>query len=110
MDVRNIPIALCIVFGAVAVLPTCRKRENMWLFLLSFIVLAPANLNAVSHGYENLAMLLYYGKHTWLSKVLVTVIGYVILTSVEQLLIGMIGRIIWRRQYRIFSAVLKDYD
>ncbi len=92
------PVLLVLMFAAVAWLPVCRGCESTWICLMTFLLMLPANLRAAwlyaktlyaSSLLDVVLMLMYF------------VIVFVALLSIEEIVCGVIGRMIWRRQSRI---------
>ena len=83
------------VFLFVGVCSYCRKNESIWLFVLVGVFLIPMNIRLCMHSYKWLEMVLMYGK---IGRVVFRCMIYVCLFCMEEILFGIIGRIIWRRQ------------
>lgn len=92
-----------LILAAVAILPCCRKRENIWLCLLCAVASVPVNL------------LLLKKNDLWQSFLFVDMIDsklfyymclleiLLFMGSVEEIIVGIIGRFLWPRQYRILD-------
>ena len=83
-----------VYFLYVAFSPSCRNRENVWLFVLSAVALLPFNVRLILLGF-------YYGGDDFggpVGRVAFFIMAYATLFSLEELGNGMIGRIIWREQ------------
>ena len=91
-------IALSMIVVFVAINPTCRQRESLWLFVMVAVSSIPLNL----HFGRIFALigsdLLGYTK--WESYI-VGAVGYCIAFCAEEIIYGIVGRMIWRRQYKI---------
>lgn len=96
--------AIVLVFILVSILPICHGYENMWVFIMIAYIAIPINL----------FILIEYG--SWINFVFVgsnggftyfmSLIQYIlILSSIEQILAGLIARIIWKRQYKLYIPV-----
>ena len=88
------------LFFLVSVLPVCRRRESLWISVLTPAVSAPLNYMFIR---EYMALLLpwetegIFGLIRW-----AFILFYIlILTSMEEVLAGIAGRVIWRRQRRL---------
>jgi len=91
-------IQVCLLFAAVflfvAYSSECRGTENIWIFMLVAIGFIPINIALVMQLYEYV-YLLASGP---IGKILSVIIFYAILFSLEEIIAGLIGRIIWREQ------------
>lgn len=92
---------IILVFILVGVLPFCHRRENLWLFVMTAIVSVPINWFLLRE-YE-LWMLFSPAKNTSGWVYYMSLAEYVlVLSSFEEILSGMIGRIIWPKQIRLY--------
>ena len=92
---------IILVFILVGVLPFCHRRENLWLFVMTAIVSVPINWFLLRE-YE-LWMFLSPAKNTSGWVYYMSLAEYVlVLSSFEEILSGMIGRIIWPKQIRLY--------
>lgn len=91
-------IQVCLLFAAVflfvAYSSECRGTENIWIFMLIAIGFIPLNIALEMQLYEYV-YLLASGP---IGKILSVIILYAILFSLEEIIAGLIGRIIWREQ------------
>lgn len=80
----------------------CRLYESIWLFTISAIAFIPYNIILVIHVYDWLLV--------WLDSVFyqVSIITFITtsLFCIEELVLGIIGRIIWRKQKRVYNSRL----
>ena len=85
------------MFIMVAVLPFTHKRENLWLFILCGICSIPINIFLVNEflPWKKYIFHSYHG----LSNILLMVGLTLICTSIEEILVALVGRIIWKKQY-----------
>ena len=85
------------MFIMVAVLPFTHKRENLWLFILCGICSIPINIFLVNEflPWKKYIFHSYHG----LSNILLMVGLTLICTSIEEILVAFVGRIIWKEQY-----------
>jgi len=84
-------------FLLLAVVPLFKKRENLWMFILTALSFIPINV-----------MVLEFLKEADFVSLRVTVLGYMELAmyymalfGVEQAVMGVITRLLWRSQYKI---------
>ncbi len=104
-----IPLTGVLMFVLVAVLPFAHKHENLWLFLMCATSSIPINLFLLTECNEWKYYLCINADKKFLSF-FVMVEGLLILTGVEEVVIGFIGRMIWRRQCRLNIPKLRDDD
>lgn len=85
------------MFIMVAVLPFTHKRESLWLFILCGICSIPINIFLVNEflPWKKYIFHSYHG----LSNILLMVGLTLICTSIEEILVAFVGRIIWKKQY-----------
>lgn len=88
-------ILIVSVFLIVVVVPWCRHHENMWLFVLTAIGSVPINLS-LTHCIIDSSIL----KNSFpvLVRVVTSVEIYLLLLGIEEIVIGVLGRIIWKKQ------------
>ena len=91
--------SVILLFLLVAFLPVCEKRENLWMFVFSSVSLLPANIRfsvLISHWAEEE---LYWDSA--FMKIILFLIALHILFCMEQIILGFITRLLWRRQYKV---------
>lgn len=87
------------LFLLVAFLPVCEKRENLWMFVFSSVSLLPANIRfsvLISQWAENELYL-----DSIFIKIIIFLIALHVLFCEEQIILGFITRLLWRRQYKV---------
>lgn len=89
-----LPITL---FVTVALTPWARKRENIWMFLLVAVSGVPVNIIAIRW----LLGLSVFESHFFLLTLFRGVVLYIMLLSLEELMLGVVTRMIWKNQYKI---------
>lgn len=92
-------VSVIFLFILVAFLPVCEKRENLWMFVFSSVSLFPANISfsvLISQWAENRLYL-----DSVFMKTIVFLIALHILFCMEQIILGFITRLLWRRQYKV---------
>ncbi len=87
-------VSILAIYLVVALLPYTKRHENIWIFLLSSISNIPINIrliNTLGREFilEGEVVLLHLMRY---------VLIYVIVFCVEQIVLGFIARLIWRRQ------------
>lgn len=88
------PIALLI---SVALTPRARKRENVWMFLLVAVSGVPVNI-IVIRWFLGLS---FFETHFFVLAFFRSVALYLMLLSMEELILGVVTRMIWKNQYII---------
>lgn len=89
-----LPITLLI---AVALTPWAKKRENTWMFLLVAVSGIPVNVVLIRWLFE----LPIFESHFFLLTLFRGVALYIMLLSAEELILGVVTRMIWKNQYKI---------
>ena len=87
-------LAHFIIIGAV---PAFRRRESIWMFIVVALSSVPLNVYILTL-LNGLGFI--FGISAFLG-ILRCILYYSILFSVEQLIMGVITRIIWKRQYKL---------
>lgn len=84
------------VFVVTAIVPHCRQHENMWLLIFTTIASIPINVLVTKEFY------FAFDSGVPIIGTICSVIQvYLILWTIEQLVIGLVGRFIWRKQKNI---------
>lgn len=89
-----VPIALLI---SVALTPWAKKRENIWMFLLVAVSGVPVNIIVIRW----LLGLSVFETHFLVLAFFRSVALYLMLLSMEELILGVVTRMIWKNQYKI---------
>ena len=95
------PVMVAAVFVLVGTMPFCRRHENIWLFVLWAACCMPLNFMLLK-VYPLWLDLLYDGIGKGILYHLIQMEWVLILSSVEEIVIGFVGRIIWRKQYAVY--------
>ena len=95
-------IAVVLVYIIVAIYPFAKDHEIIWLFLISHIVLIPQNI--VIGLYIDIGF--YIELNTILNTILISIIKYGLVISVEETVLCYVGRLIWKRQKQF---IVSDY-
>lgn len=86
-------------FIIMRVIPGFKRRENVWMFILVAVTSIPINifilmqLSRVEMLFNSLFVL----------GVLRCVLYYCVLFSIEEIVMGILTRLLWKRQYKINS-------
>lgn len=97
-----IPVVVILMFVLVGTIPFCRKNENLWMFVLTGFCSIPVNWFLLTKF--NMWMYLYSDS----GKIITTliIIQYMIaLTGLEEVVLGLFTRILWKKQYRLYIPV-----
>lgn len=95
-----------LMFIMVAMLPFTHKRENLWLFILCAICSIPINLFLLNE-YPVWKEYLFSGK-SGLLNTLSLIEMTLICTGVEEVIVALVGRKIWKRQYALMLPELEE--
>lgn len=95
-------IAMMVMVGTV---PYCRWYESMWLFVLTAIGSVPINIvltcKVIDSG-------LFDGSFTLLGNIVAWVEIYFLLLAIEEIGIGILGRIFWKKQKMMHEVLQKE--
>ena len=83
--------AISLIFF-VKVMPFTKKRENLWMFFLVSICSVPINTSLIFR-YITIDIVLWC--------LLLRSMVYLLLLSLEEIIMGYITRLLWVRQYRV---------
>ncbi len=93
----NIIIGLLLTFMVIKSVEFVKNQECTWIFLVSAIVSIPFNIKLTL-----IAVNLYLIDSFILTKILFGVVIYLCILSAEEILLGVMTRIIWTRQNESF--------
>lgn len=96
-----------LIFIFVAVMPYCRKRENLWVFLLVAAASIPINLFILGK-YDLWIYLTASGEKHGIVYYMSLIEYTLLLSSIEEVIAGLIARLIWKRQYKLVIPVEDD--
>ena len=99
-----IPVAVLSMFVLVGTLPFCRKRENLWMFVLTAFCSIPVNWFLLTN-FEIWKNVLYSGGESRILTKIVIVEYMMVLTGVEEIILGLLTRMVWRKQYKLYIPV-----
>ena len=99
-----IPVAVLSMFVLVGTLPFCRKRENLWMFVLTAFCSIPVNWFLLTN-FEIWKNVLYSGGESRILTKIVIVEYMMVLTVVEEIILGLLTRMLWRKQYKLYIPV-----
>ena len=84
------------IFAFVGCCGACRRRESLWIFIITAFVTIPVNIGIIK------AIMAFVELHRGagrLTKLAVCLFMYMVLFSAEEIVFGVIGRMIWKKQY-----------
>lgn len=90
-------VTVITIFVMVAVLPFCRKRENLWLFVLVAVCAIPINIFLLTE-YPIWTYLVYSDSGKGVLYHLAFLGSMLVAVGVEEVVISVVGRKLWRRQ------------
>ena len=92
-------LALLIVihFVILRVVPSFKGRENVWMFIFVAVSSIPLNIYVLILVNE---WGFLFGS-MFILGILRSVLFYVILLSLEEIVMGVVTRLIWKRQYKL---------
>ena len=88
-------ISLVGAFLGISLCSACRRHENLWLFILVGIVTIPANIDISIYSCDYFA---YDHGEIPAFKILFLPLLYAGILCLEEIMLGIIGRLIWRNQ------------
>ena len=94
-----LPLIFCALslFLIVRLLPICRRRENLSMFLLVAIAGLPLNAYLIWYAFR----IELFVSELMACNVITAFIAFCMLFSIEEIVFGVITRFIWKRQYKI---------
>ena len=88
-------LAVISLFFSIWLLPHVKKHESLWMFVLSAISLMPANIRAILL----ILNLDFLKSDIFVYQLIKGVFYFIVLLSVEEVVLGTITRQIWRHQF-----------
>lgn len=83
-------ISIAIMFILVFCLRIAKRNENLWVFVLSFFITTPVNIKIIMFLKENT----YFVDYPTFIVIIASIVVFLILQSVEEIVFGIIARII----------------
>lgn len=84
-------------FVIVGTVPIFKKTQNIWMFLIVSVTVIPVNSYMICAIFSLGSL----GDYNLFNKILYGAMLYCVFFSVEEILFGVITRLIWRNQYKI---------
>ncbi len=78
-------------------LPRFRRRANLWMFIISFFTFMPINILL---SIEIINLIFDYS--STFANLIRGFVFYMIFTSIEELVLAVVTRLIFRKQYELF--------
>jgi len=92
-----IVMAFFMHFVVLKLAPVCRGRENVWMFIMVIISSVPINVYLlVFMGVNNMLF-----DSIFVLGLFRCVLYYAMLFSVEELILGLVTRVLWKKQHKI---------
>lgn len=86
-------IAMALVFLDVVILPACKNNECAYMFFLTAVTVTPINIRLIIHFSSDCESVLEK-----IISVLVGMLAYFVLLSIEEIIMGIITRILFPKQ------------
>lgn len=90
-------IYIAVLLLIVGFLPICKGYESVWLFVLSVMSSIPINLKIT----ELMASSIFFTFGIPMIDFITKVKMYLVFLSIEELLLGVVGRFVWKKQDEI---------
>jgi len=100
-------VALIAIVFLVAAEQECRGNENFWLYVLLGVSSIPLNIEI---SYRISQIINYIVGYSNLYLCLVFVLLMALLFNLEEILIGIVGRVIWKKQKTIMINTFSRED
>lgn len=84
-------LSILLTVTDVAVLPVCKNNENVWTFFMIALTVTPINIKIIVHFIQ--------GNVNLFIGIVMGLLLYFIMLSIEEIIAGTIVRIIWPKQY-----------
>ncbi len=95
-------LTLILPFIIIGVLPVFRRRENLWMFLIVSFAGTPINILI---SYFLVSLELFYTEF-FMCDILWGILVFFIMFSLEQIVFGIVTRMIYKRQKPIFNGLV----
>lgn len=90
------------VLFIVGVVSWCRQHENMWLFALTALGSVPINISLTRYIID---IGIFETGFPILGMVVTSIEIYLLLLGLEEIIIGVLGRMIWKKQKAMDEVV-----
>ncbi len=85
-----------LLFGMVHVLPFCKKRESLYMFSYCAFTMIPINILMI-----RVVIPILLPDESALRGAMWSVILFIVFLSVEEIILGILTRLLWPRQYKV---------
>ncbi len=87
-------------------IPVFKHRENLWMFVIATFTTIPINISLV----KMISEASFFDYDIVATSVFAGFIIYAILFAIEQIVLGLITRIFYRKQYKLFKEPKTSND
>ena len=87
-----VPVIIILIFVLVSVLPICCRHENMFIFVVSTIILQPVNLSVIKN------ILAICGDEYEIIGLIYSLMLLFCISCAENIVLGICARLIWKEQ------------
>lgn len=91
-------IITTVIMFLILKIPIFKHRENLWMFVIATFATIPMNILLVKIIGESS----FFDYDSVLSNVFSGFVIYAVLFAVEQIILGVATRLLYRRQYKLF--------
>lgn len=93
-----LPVLLATVtlYALLFLLPVCRHRESLWAFVISSVSGIPVNVRVCIMIFKG-----FLASDSAAENIAYAALTFCAVYAVEQILLGVTVRLIWRKQYRL---------
>lgn len=84
-------LSILLIVIDIAILPICKNNENVWTFFMIALTVTPINIKIIIHFIQ--------GNVNLFIGIVIGLLLYFIMLSIEEIIAGVIVRIIWPKQY-----------
>lgn len=101
----NIVVGILLIFMVIRSVAFMKGQESTWIFLVSAIALMPLNIKLTF-----IMINLYLVENYTFTKILFGIVVYLCFLSAEEILLGVIARIIWPQGNESFLYAKKKLE
>lgn len=98
-------IGVALIFLLISSVSFCKGEESTWAFLICLLVTVPLNVK-----FAKLAVDLIFGYNNIFSRGIISCAIYLYILMPEELFIGIVTRVIWRRQKESFCRAGREKE
>lgn len=101
----NILAAIILVPLIVKSLPFAKRNESVWTFFIGLVATIPFNLKI-----SRCLVMFFFDYANMFSRSILFVVFFMCLLSIEEIILGILTRIIWKHQEESFSIIEEEAD